>query len=157
MRIMARVLVGLLLVAGLLVTGQEAAAQNYVGKVCWSLTPVEQDGLPILAGPSFPVIFDVTFLGGSTYVLNGYAAVPGDNPALISGFAYQAGPDIYLNMTLTQDHTPFEQWRDTGQLSGKLNASLNGFVWDVGYDRNLPGGSYGGHYSVSSLTAIPCP
>jgi hypothetical protein len=151
-----RALLGVALVA-LLLLPAAAMAQSYVGKYCWTMTILASDsGAPIPF--SILTTFDVTHLGGTTYFLTGYALPPGDNPFLVSGTAQAAGSDIYLNLTGSQDHRPYMQWLDSSHINGKLNAAtLNGTMSDVGHDRNMITGSYGGHFSSGTLTLTPCP
>jgi hypothetical protein len=150
-------LLGLAL-AVLLLLPAVAMAQNYAGQICWNLTVYQKDTQVLPVPMVVKLTFDVTFMGGSTYFLTGYAAPPGDNPFLVSGTAYAAGPYLYLNMFGSQDHRAYEPYLDSSHINGRLDiATLSGHVYDVGHDLDTSNyTTYMGHYSHSTLTPTAC-
>jgi len=100
--------------------------------------------------------FDVQYLGGASYALQGKALPPGDNPVILAGTAHIIGSDVYMNLSLTQTHVS-EAWRDTGAMQVRLSLpSLNGTFYEVGNDFNPSTRTFGPHYSAGTVTLASC-
>lgn len=147
----------LVLLVFILFPTPSAIAQSYIGTFCWSVTVTEKETGPISPPDTFLSKFDVVYLGGASYALQGKALPPGDNPAILAGTAHIIGSDVYMNLSLTQTHVS-EPWRDTGAMQVKLSLpGLNGTFYEVGNDFNPSTRTFGPHYSAGTVTLTSCP
>jgi len=146
----------MILAALVLAWGTRAEAQTFLGEFCWQITGTENESGPIPPETALARM-GVTYLGGSYYLLQGIANSP-DGPVILNGTGIFYGSQVLMSLSLSQDHTPFDHWRDSSIIQMTLNASsLSGTWWDVGNSFNLTTRTFLPMYGAGTATFITCP
>lgn len=146
----------MILAALVLAWGTRAEAQTFLGEFCWQMTGTENESGPIPPETALARM-GVTYLGGSYYLLQGIAN-SADGPVILNGTGIFYGSQVLMTLTLSQDHTPFDHWRDGSTVQVTLDASsLSGTFWDVGSSFNPTTRTFGPMYSAGTATFTSCP
>ena len=133
-----------------------AAAQTYLGEVCWSVLETENESGPTSKSPGV-LRAGVTTIGAGYYFLQGHVTTA-DNPFFLHATGVIVGTEIWITGSDAQDHTPTKPYRDGGVMQVRLSPSnLSGTWWDVYSSFKTTDRSLSPGYGAGTATLIACP
>lgn len=133
-----------------------AAAQSYIGKVCFSVTITERQTGTLATPQQAMVQYEATNLGGSTYAVAGRTLFAPDQPMMFSGYGIVVGNELYLNLTTSQTHA--DGWRDSGVNQTRLSlATLSGSFYEIGNDFRVTTREWDRRFTAGTVQVTECP